>query len=62
MSPVPVEVTAHHLERAYQLGLTEREAMEGFHSLLIPAGGIALSNGARAMLKVRDDRKADGHE
>lgn len=54
MMPVPVEVTAHHLERAYAAGLSEREAMEGFHALLIPAGGIALSNGARAMMKVRE--------
>ncbi|NPD21482.1 carboxymuconolactone decarboxylase family protein [Alterinioella nitratireducens] len=60
MSPVPTEVTAHHLERAYALGLTEKEAMEGFHALLIPAGGIALSNGARAMLAVREAARKQG--
>lgn len=58
MSPVPVEVTAHHLERAYKTGLTEKEAIQGFHALLIPAGGIALSNGLRAMLKIREDAAA----
>ncbi|SMF90062.1 Uncharacterized conserved protein YurZ, alkylhydroperoxidase/carboxymuconolactone decarboxylase family [Azospirillum oryzae] len=55
MAPVPIEVTIHHLERAYKAGLTEREAIQGFHALLIPAGGIALSNGVRAMLKMRED-------
>jgi alkylhydroperoxidase/carboxymuconolactone decarboxylase family protein YurZ len=54
MLPVPIEVTMHHLERAYAEGLTERQALEGFQALLIPAGGIAVSNGARAMLKVRE--------
>lgn len=58
MAPVPIEVTIHHLERAYREGLTEREAIEGFHALLIPAGGIALSNGVRAMLKMRTDKAA----
>lgn len=55
MAPVPIEVTIHHLERAYKAGLTEREAIQGFHALLIPAGGIALSNGVRAMLKMREE-------
>lgn len=55
MSPVPIEVTIHHLERAFASGLTEREAVQGFQSLLIPAGGIALSNGMRALLKMRED-------
>lgn len=59
MSPVPLEVTAHHLERAYALGLTETQAIQGFHALLIPAGGIALSNGVRAMLKIREDATPD---
>lgn len=59
MSPVPVEVTVHHLARAYEMGLTEKEAIEGFHALLIPAGGIALSNGLRAMLKIREDAAAE---
>jgi len=59
MMPVPVEVTAHHLERAFDLGLTEREAMEGFSSLIIPAGGIAVSNGARALMYLRAQRLSD---
>ncbi|WP_162249868.1 MULTISPECIES: carboxymuconolactone decarboxylase family protein [unclassified Nocardioides] len=53
MMPVPIEVTTHHLERAFDHGLTEKEAAEGFHALLIPAGGIAVSNGARALLHLR---------
>lgn len=56
MMPVPVDVTAHHLARAFALGLTEREAMEGFGALLIPGGGIAVSNGARALLHVRSEQ------
>jgi alkylhydroperoxidase/carboxymuconolactone decarboxylase family protein YurZ len=59
MMPVPIEVTAHHLERAYDNGLTEREALEGFQALLIPGGGIAVSNGVRAMMYVRERRQAD---
>lgn len=59
MMPVPVEVTAHHLIRAFEHGLTEQEAMEGFNALLIPAGGIAVSNGVRALLHLRESR-ADG--
>jgi alkylhydroperoxidase/carboxymuconolactone decarboxylase family protein YurZ len=61
MSPVPIEVTIHHLERAFAAGLTERQAVEGFQALLIPAGGIALSNGMRALLAMREaaaDRSA----
>lgn len=60
MMPVPVEVTAHHLERAYEHGLTEREALEGFQSLIIPAGGIAVSNGVRAMMFRRDQTTPTG--
>lgn len=62
MMPVPVEVTAHHLIRAFEHGLTEREAMEGFNALLIPAGGVAVSNGARALLHLRASRAADVEE
>lgn len=58
MMPVPVEVTAHHLERAFAHGLTERQAMEGFGALLIPGGGIAVSNGARALMYLREKRAA----
>jgi alkylhydroperoxidase/carboxymuconolactone decarboxylase family protein YurZ len=57
MMPVPVEVTVHHLKRAFEHGLTEREAMEGFNALIIPAGGIAVSNGARALLAWRQEQK-----
>lgn len=53
IQPAPIEVTVHHLERAFSSGLTEREAMEGFQALLIPSGGIAVSNGARALLQHR---------
>jgi alkylhydroperoxidase/carboxymuconolactone decarboxylase family protein YurZ len=56
MMPVPEEVTIHHLQRAFAAGLTERQALEGFQALLIPAGGIALSNGVRALLKMRQER------
>jgi hypothetical protein len=28
MSPVPLEVTVHHLQRAFAAGLTERQAVE----------------------------------
>ncbi len=63
MMPVPVEVTAHHLERAFAHGLTERQAMEGFSALIIPAGGIAVSNGARALMYCRDKRaRVDAQE
>ena len=58
IAPAPIEVTIHHLERAFAAGLTEREAIEGFHALLIPSGGIALSNGARALLQMREMRAA----
>lgn len=57
MMPVPVDVTVHHLTRAFEHGLTEREAMEGFDALIIPAGGIAVSNGARALLAWRKQTK-----
>jgi alkylhydroperoxidase/carboxymuconolactone decarboxylase family protein YurZ len=60
MMPVPVEVTAHHLARAFELGLSEREAMAGFDALMIPGGGIAVSNGARALLYLRE--QAAGEE
>lgn len=60
MMPVPVEVTAHHLERAFAHGLTERQAMEGFNALIIPAGGIAVSNGARALIHCRDKKAREG--
>jgi alkylhydroperoxidase/carboxymuconolactone decarboxylase family protein YurZ len=62
MMPVPVEVTAHHLVRAFELGLTEREAMEGFDALLIPAGGVAVSNGARALLHLREQAEQEEAE
>ncbi len=62
MMPVPVEVTAHHLVRAFELGLTEREAMAGFDALIIPAGGIAVSNGARALLYLRDQAARGGDD
>ena len=55
MSPVPLEVTVHHLQRAFAAGLTERQAIEGFQALLIPAGGIAVSNGVRALMRVREE-------
>jgi alkylhydroperoxidase/carboxymuconolactone decarboxylase family protein YurZ len=65
IAPAPIEVTIHHLQRAFDAGLTEREAIEGFHSLLIPSGGIAVCNGVRALLQIRElarehgDRQAD---
>jgi alkylhydroperoxidase/carboxymuconolactone decarboxylase family protein YurZ len=55
IAPAPEEVTIHHLQRAFEAGLTEREAIEGFHALLIPSGGIALSNGVRALLRMREE-------
>lgn len=62
MMPVPVEVTAHHLERAFAHGLTERQAMEGFAALIIPGGGIAVSNGARALMHLREKRAVEGRQ
>jgi alkylhydroperoxidase/carboxymuconolactone decarboxylase family protein YurZ len=55
MEPVPIEVTVHHLSRAFDAGLTELEAIQGFQALLIPAGGIAVSNGVRALMQYRED-------
>lgn len=58
IQPAPIEVTVHHLERAFSSGLTEREALEGFQALLIPSGGVAVSNGARALLRYRENEMA----
>lgn len=58
IAPAPIEVTIHHLERAFAAGLTERQAIEGFQALLVPSGGIALSNGVRALLHMREMRAA----
>lgn len=55
MMPVPIEVTMHHFRAAMQAGLTEKQAIEGVHALLIPAGGIAVSNGVRALIALRKE-------
>lgn len=60
IEPAPVEVTAHHLDRAFAHGLTEREAIEGFQALLIPSGGTAVSNGVRALMFLRQSRLSEG--
>lgn len=54
--PVPMDVTVYHLLRAFKEGLTELAAIQGFQSLLIPAGGIAVSNGVRALMVAREER------
>jgi alkylhydroperoxidase/carboxymuconolactone decarboxylase family protein YurZ len=54
MMPVPIEVTVHHLQRAFQAGLTEKQAIQGFEALLIPGGGIAVSNGVRSLMLARE--------
>jgi alkylhydroperoxidase/carboxymuconolactone decarboxylase family protein YurZ len=55
MAPAPEDVTVHHLQRAFDAGLSEREAIDGFHALLIPAGGVAVCNGVRALLRMREE-------
>ena len=55
IEPAPIEVTARHLRRAFDHGLTEREAIDGFHALLIPSGGTATSNGVKALLWLREN-------
>ncbi|MGI5176014.1 carboxymuconolactone decarboxylase family protein [Dactylosporangium sp. CA-152071] len=50
----PVTTIARHLRRALDLGLTEQEAIDGFHALLIPCGGLAVAAGVRAMMLLRD--------
>jgi alkylhydroperoxidase/carboxymuconolactone decarboxylase family protein YurZ len=59
MEPVPIEVMVHHLKRAFEAGLTELEAIQGFQALLIPAGGVAVSNGVRALMRYREDARAE---
>jgi alkylhydroperoxidase/carboxymuconolactone decarboxylase family protein YurZ len=61
IAPAPIEVTIHHLQRAFDAGLTEREAIEGFHALLVPSGGIAVSNGVRALLQMRESARDRAH-
>lgn len=49
----PESTIARHLRRAYELGLTEQQAIEGFHSLLIPVGGLPIAAALRAMIALR---------
>lgn len=61
MMPVPIEVTMHHFRAAMDAGLTEKEAIEGVHALLVPAGGIAVSNGVRALIALRKQANNNDH-
>jgi alkylhydroperoxidase/carboxymuconolactone decarboxylase family protein YurZ len=54
----PQDVVNLHFRQALKNGLTEHEAVEALEATFLPAGGLSLISGVKALLALREERAA----